>query len=90
MLYLAVICVALLALMAFLLWDRRVERREHAAQIERLCQRIQAPQSAVALYEQDRAAPDPRPLLPDDDDAWHEAHTPSRDEMVRRMEAMGL
>lgn len=84
---LAAVCFALLLLVAFLLWDVRQQRREHAVQIERLCQRIQAPQSATALYEQERAAPDPPVVLPDDDEAWHQMHTPTREEMVAQLEA---
>jgi len=84
---LATINLATLALIAFLLWDRGRERREHAAQVERLCQRIQAPQSATVLYEQERLPPSPQAISPDDDDAWHERRSMSRDEMIAQMEA---
>jgi hypothetical protein len=83
---LALCYVALVALVALLLWERREERRDHAKQIEALCQRIQAPQSATVLYEQERLPPAPAALAPDDDAAFHEARSLTREQMVAELE----
>jgi len=87
MVILAAINLATLAFVAYLIWDRGRERREHAQQIERLCQRIQAPQSATVMFEQERLPPSPQAISPDDDEAWHETRALTRDQMVAEMEA---
>lgn len=71
MVYPTIIAVAQAALLAFLLIDRRVERREHSAEREMLLQRIQAPQVAVAQHQVKDLPPDPPPLPYDDDEAYH-------------------
>ncbi len=83
------LCFALTGLVALLLWERREERRDRAKQIEALCQRIQAPASATVLYEQERLPPSPAALAPDDDDAFHEARSLTREQMVAELERAG-
>lgn len=70
-----------------MLWDRATERREQAQQVAELCQRIQAPASAIVMHEQAMLPPSPAAISPDDDDAWHEARGLTRDQMVAAMEA---
>jgi hypothetical protein len=74
------ICLALIVLA--LLWDRRVERREHAALVADLCQRIQAPEVAVV----DHQLATPRPIVKspefDSDDEFHA----SREQMAAALE----
>jgi hypothetical protein len=83
------LCFALTGLVALLLWERREERRDHARQIEALCQRIQAPASATVLYEQERLPPSPAALAPDDDKAFHESRGLTREQMVAELERAG-
>jgi 3-methyladenine DNA glycosylase AlkC len=85
-LILAAISLAQLALVAFVLWDRGHERREHMRQVADLCQRIQAPQSAVVMHEQAMLPPSPAAISPDDDEAWHDRGL-TRDQMVAQMQA---
>lgn len=66
---LAIVCVALVALLAFREWSAARERREAAKERAQLCQRIQAPEQAVVEHARaerpDR--PRPRPIAADDD-----------------------
>lgn len=81
MLELTVICALLIALVAFLLIDRRSERREHAAERQTLLQRIQAPEAAVRQHEFATPAPDPEPVPFEDDEAFHA----TREEMAEAL-----
>lgn len=71
MIALTVVCLALIALVAFLLWDRRVERREHTAEREMLHQRLQAPDIAVIQHQVASFPEQPQALPWDDDQAFH-------------------
>lgn len=69
---LAVVCVALVALLAFREWGAARERREAAKERAELCQRIQAPEMAVAEHVR-AGRPErrrPRPIAADDDAAF--------------------
>lgn len=71
MIPLTIVCLALIALVGVLLWDRRVERREQAAEREMLHQRLQAPEAAV-MQHQLQSLPEQPPAIPwDDDDSFH-------------------
>lgn len=59
------------AVIAFMLWDRRAERREMAAERATLLQRIQAPEQAVMQHAFTELPPSPMPLPYDDDEAFH-------------------
>lgn len=52
--------------------DARAHTRQqqHDEQIERLCQRIQAPEVAVIRHEVDQAADAPQPAAPNDDEGY--------------------
>ncbi len=76
------IALAQAALIAFLVWDRRSERRELAAERATLLQRIQAPELAVVRHDFAELPPSPMPLVFDDDEAWHA----SREEMAAALE----
>lgn len=80
MLYLTVVCVALVALLAYREWSAARDRREAAKERAELCQRIQAPELAVAAHARaDRPErPRPRPIAADDD-----ARFAARDEAKR-------
>lgn len=81
MLELTIVCCLLVGLVAFLLIDRRVERREWTTERADLIQRIQAPQAAVVAH-QIASLPDPVQSLPfEDDDAFHE----TREQMADRL-----
>jgi hypothetical protein len=74
---LAILCGALIALVAFTLIDRRVERRQLLAVIDKLTVRIQAPQIA-AVEAANAVGPEsptyaPPALIPDDDEAFWES-----------------
>ena len=70
------------AVIAFLLWDRRIERREHAAMTAELCQRLQAPELAVMAHDlQGRDVAMPQPPGFDDD----EAHWESKEALADRL-----
>jgi hypothetical protein len=77
----AAICFAQLAVIVLLLWDRRIERREHAAQVAVLCQRLQAPQLAIVAHDRDGVVAMPQPPAFDDD----EAHWMSKDELAEKL-----
>lgn len=59
------------AVIAFMLRDRRAERREMAAERATLLQRIQAPEQAVMQHAFTELPPSPLPLPYDDDEAFH-------------------
>ena len=64
--------VCQLLVIVCLILDRRTERREHAALVADLCQRIQAPDVAVIAHEaqtREMRAPQP-PGLDDDAGYW--------------------
>lgn len=72
MIYLTVVCVALVVLLAFREWGAMRERREVAVERSDLYQRIQAPDLAVAEHVR-VSRPDrrrPRPIAADDDAAY--------------------
>lgn len=70
MLELALVCLALIALLAFREWGAARERREAAAERAELMQRIQAPDVAIAEHVRESRGPDRprrRPIAADDD-----------------------
>ena len=71
---LSIVCVALVALLAYREWTGARERRDAAKERAELCQRIQAPDLAVA--EHVRASrpdrPRARPIAADDDKRFAE------------------
>ncbi len=75
------IALAQAALIAFMVWDRRSERRETAAERAVLLQRIQAPELAVVRHDFGELPPSPMPLTFDDDEAFHA----SREEMAEAL-----
>jgi hypothetical protein len=71
MLELTVICLALVVLNAWQVYDRRTERHEVRAERAGLLQRIQAPAAAVIAHQLMDAPPDPRaPSFDDDAEFW--------------------
>ena len=80
MLYPTVVCVALVCLLAYREWAGVRERREFAKERATLCQRIQAPETAV--YEHARSErpdrPKARPIAADDDAAYAARERPKR------------
>lgn len=68
----AVTAVALLTLRR-VLDDHRLERAQHAATIQDLCQRIQAPEQAVIAHAVSDDAPLPQPPAMDDDKGYWDA-----------------
>lgn len=82
MAYLTLIAVAQATLVAFLLVDRRTERREHAAERQTLLQRIQAPEAAVQQHIiGTEPPPSPIPLGIENDKLWHA----SREDMAEAL-----
>ena len=88
---LAVVCVAQVALVALLLVRRRQrdpDIRQLIALVDRLCQRVQAPQTAV-LEHREREAPAPTAqyappaVEPDDDEGYWEAKERLAEQMMR-------
>lgn len=75
---LLLISILQVALAAFLVWERRSERRDTAALIERLLQRIQAPEAAVVQHQMANLPPSPMPIEYDNDDDFHQ----SREELA--------
>ena len=68
------VCLALVALLAYREWGAARERREVAAERAELYQRIQAPEVAVDEHVKE-SRPDrraPRPIAADDDAAYAE------------------
>jgi hypothetical protein len=83
---LVVVCALQVALVAFVLMDRRHERREVAAERSELLQRIQAPEHAVIDHynravDMDAAPPAVNPEG-DDDEYWE-----SKERMAERLAA---
>lgn len=73
------ICLSLVALLAYQEHLQVILRASHAAQVESLLQRIQAPEAATYVHQLAAAPVINPPSLPfDDDDAFHK----TRDEMV--------
>lgn len=86
MLGLAIVCVALVALLAYREWGARADRRQvasdrreleaaHAEERRELYQRIQAPDLAVDEHVRESRGPNrrrPRPIAADDDAAYVE------------------
>jgi hypothetical protein len=80
--YLTLVAVVQVALIAFLLHDRRVERREAAEERAMLMLRIQAPEVAVQQQLIERAAPPtPVPVGIEDDQRFNQ----SREEMLEAL-----
>jgi hypothetical protein len=76
------VALAQAALIAFMVWDRRSERREAAVERAMLLQRIQAPELAVVRHDFSELPQSPLPLPFDDDEAFHA----SREEMAAALE----
>jgi hypothetical protein len=62
--------LAITAILLYVLWDRRVERREWEADRRLLLTRIQAPQMAPALASEEPITPREHHVPIDDDEAW--------------------
>ena len=72
---LAVFAAAELVLIAYLIFEHRRTERDHIAQVDRLCQRLQAPGAAVLEHDEavrQRPPEDYAPpgLEPEDDDGY--------------------
>ncbi len=75
---LLLISISQVALIAFLVWERRSERRDTAEVIAGLLQRIQAPEAAVVQHQMQHLPPSPMPIEYDNDDDFHK----SREELA--------
>jgi type II secretory pathway component PulJ len=72
---LTVLCLALVALLAYREWGAARERREATAERAELIQRIQAPDLAIDQHVRESRGPDrrrARPIAADDDAAFLE------------------
>jgi len=80
----AILAGLLVGLVAFVLLDRRAERRQFLAAIDRLCMRIQAPQRAAIEAVNDVAGPSPVAVNPEgsDEEFWE-----SREALANRLMA---
>jgi hypothetical protein len=87
MIELTIIVIALLAIVAYLIAERRREREYHGRQIDRLLQRIQAPALAIAEHAQTTAGEFAPPAVPMDDDA---SHWEAKEELAQRLTATEL
>lgn len=85
MTYLTIVCLAQSGLIAWLLIDRRVERRENTRERADLCQRLQAPEAAVIAHQVQALPSSPLPPAFDDDRAFHESLA-TREDLARLLE----
>lgn len=82
MIFLTLVALGQLAVIVWLLLDRRTERREGGREREMLLQRIQAPEVAIQAHAlQQPVPPSPLPLGLEDDEAWNL----SREEMAEAL-----
>jgi hypothetical protein len=80
--YLAAVCVVQCALIAAFVFDRRLERREVAAERRGLLLRIHAPQTAAAM-DYNRAADDNPPAVDmSDTQMGDDSHWLSREQLA--------
>jgi hypothetical protein len=84
---LTIIVVALLALVAYQVLERRREREYHGRQVDRLLQRIQAPEIAIAEHAQDAVGEFAPPAVAMDDDG---AHWEAKEQLADRLRAHEL
>lgn len=82
-----VVIALLVLLVGVLIIDRRDERDDHAGQLDRLLQRIQAPELAVAEHAQHAVAEWAPPAVPLDDDA---SHWEAKEDLAQRLAEMEL
>ena len=84
MIALLILAGLLVGLVAFVLWDRRAERRQFLATIDQLCVRIQAPQRAAIEAVNEVAAPSKVAVNPEgsDEEFWE-----SREALANRLMA---
>lgn len=87
MVELTIIIVALLALVAGLIVERRREREYHGRQIDRLLQRIQAPEYAIAEHAQSASAEFAPPAVAMDDDT---SHWEAKEQLAERLRELEL
>lgn len=82
MAYLTIVTVTQTALIAWLFFDRRSERRDSSRERATLLQRIQAPEIAVQQHMLEAQSPaSPLPLGIENDKLWHA----SREEMAEAL-----
>lgn len=87
MTYLAIVNVALVMLVAVLAIERRRERELQVVLIQSLCQRIQAPEIAVAQHGQSVDVGYAPPAVAPDDD---ESHWEAKEQLAERLQEMEL
>lgn len=87
MIYLTVITVAQLALICLLVIERRHLVTLQAAQVDRLCQRIQAPELAIAEHATHAIGEWAPPAVLPDDDA---GHWEAKEDLAQRLSDMEL
>ena len=89
----ALTAALILTVLAFVVLLDRKDKRAHARQerhdkqVERLCQRIQAPELAVAHHDAEQAPDSPPgapPLDPENDEQWEQQR-----EAMAQMESLG-
>jgi hypothetical protein len=86
---LTIIVVALLALVVYLTVERRREREYHGRQLDRLLQRIQAPEYAIAEHAQQAISEFAPPAVAMDDDSSHWEAKEQLAERLRELELTG-
>lgn len=84
---LTVLACALVMLVAVLAIERRRERELQIALVERLCQRIQAPELAIAEHALQVAGEFTPPAVAMDDD---EGHWEAKEQLAERLRDMEL
>lgn len=82
MIELTVIVACQLALIVLLVLERRLEREAHTAQLDRLLQRIQAPEYAIAEHAQQATPLWAPPAVAMDDDA---SHWEAKEDLAQRL-----
>lgn len=87
MIYLAVIVAAQLALIALLVIERRRDRELHIAQVDRMAQRIQAPELAIAEHAQAAVGEWAPPAVTMDDD---QSHWEAKEDLANRLAEMEM
>lgn len=87
MIALEIIVIALLALVAYLVAERRRERELTVGLVDRLCQRIQAPELAIAEHTQTVVGEHAPPAVALDDDG---AHWEAKEQLAQRLQEMEL
>lgn len=84
---LVVVIVAQLALIALLAIERRRDRELHIAQVDRMAQRIQAPELAIAEHAQAAVGEWTPPAVTMDDD---DSHWEAKEDLANRLAQMEM